>query len=296
MQGDDVEQPTALPHESVDEAKARSSPAEDPLRYAPSAAPGPTGYGPYFASLGRSLLFFTNASNLATFVVVYLILLVRDFVSSYGMCLAPVVNLIITGWYLAFQLNIVTNAAADDDEIPAITLTGGWLDDIIKPLFRMLAAYAIAAAPAIICAISLGLVTAGATGGPGAGPGIPLPNVSVEELVLLVVCIAAGFFVWPLLVLIIALGSVSGLLRIDLIAKTIVRSFPAYLIVVGIVYLSLFLPAVTLILVDVAGRDVPRFAISAGMGVVELYTTIVAMRAIGLYYHHFKQRFAWSWG
>jgi len=22
---------------------------------------------------------------------------------------------------------------------------------------------------------------------------------------------------------------------------------------------------------------------------------VVAMRAIGLYYHHFKQRFAWSW-
>ena len=29
---------------------------------------------------------------------------------------------------------------------------------------------------------------------------------------------------------------------------------------------------------------------------VEVYVQIVAMRAIGLYYHHFKQRFAWSWG
>jgi len=23
---------------------------------------------------------------------------------------------------------------------------------------------------------------------------------------------------------------------------------------------------------------------------------IIAMRCIGLYYHHFKERFAWSWG
>ena len=29
---------------------------------------------------------------------------------------------------------------------------------------------------------------------------------------------------------------------------------------------------------------------------VKLYCWIVAMRCIGLYYHHFKSRFAWSWG
>ena len=30
--------------------------------------------------------------------------------------------------------------------------------------------------------------------------------------------------------------------------------------------------------------------------VVNVYCWIVAMRCIGLYYHHFKSRFAWSWG
>ena len=29
---------------------------------------------------------------------------------------------------------------------------------------------------------------------------------------------------------------------------------------------------------------------------VGLYFEIVALRAIGLYYHHYKDRFAWSWG
>ena len=29
---------------------------------------------------------------------------------------------------------------------------------------------------------------------------------------------------------------------------------------------------------------------------ISLYFEIVAMRVIGLYYHHFKHRFAWDWG
>jgi len=35
-----------------------------------------------------------------------------------------------------------------------------------------------------------------------------------------------------------------------------------------------------------------RFVISIG---VTVYFDIVLMRLIGLYYHHFKDRFAWSW-
>ena len=29
---------------------------------------------------------------------------------------------------------------------------------------------------------------------------------------------------------------------------------------------------------------------------IAVYFEIVAMQVIGLYYHHFKDRFAWSWG
>jgi len=37
-------------------------------------------------------------------------------------------------------------------------------------------------------------------------------------------------------------------------------------------------------------------ALRAALVPIEVYFTIVAMRTVGLYYHHFKERFAWSWG
>jgi hypothetical protein len=34
----------------------------------------------------------------------------------------------------------------------------------------------------------------------------------------------------------------------------------------------------------------------AVMFLVMVYTDVVAMRLVGLYYRHFKRGFAWSWG
>jgi hypothetical protein len=36
--------------------------------------------------------------------------------------------------------------------------------------------------------------------------------------------------------------------------------------------------------------------VGALLVVLEVYANIFTMRVIGLYYHHFKERFAWSWG
>ena len=93
-----------------------------------------------------------------------------------------------------------------------------------------------------------------------------------------------------MIILCIALGGFETVCRLDLIATTLIRTFPVYvltlLLMFGAAVLEKTLTAST------AGVSM-RFVISIG---VTVYFDIVLMRLIGLYYHHFKDRFAWSWG
>ena len=43
------------------------------------------------------------------------------------------------------------------------------------------------------------------------------------------------------------------------------------------------------------GAAAHPIALSMVFEVLQLYAWVVVMRVIGLYYHHFKDRFAWSW-
>jgi hypothetical protein len=52
---------------------------------------------------------------------------------------------------------------------------------------------------------------------------------------------------------------------------------------------------VTLVIPDDAGLGTMLGA-SMVVGLVTVVTNVAAMRVVGLYYHHFKHRFAWSWG
>ena len=93
---------------------------------------------------------------------------------------------------------------------------------------------------------------------------------------------------WPMMVLVVAVGGIRCLVRFDLMFVTIFKTFPVYALVA------------VLTLIGVVGPGL--LPLGEGMGVavalmvVEVYANIFVMRAIGLYYHHFKGRFAWSWG
>jgi prepilin signal peptidase PulO-like enzyme (type II secretory pathway) len=93
---------------------------------------------------------------------------------------------------------------------------------------------------------------------------------------------------WPMMLLVVALGGIRSLIRFDLMMLTIAKTFPAYALVVVFAYVGVVGPA--LLPEDVG------LAAWAALLAVEVYAGIFTMRVIGLYYHHFKNRFAWSWG
>ena len=72
---------------------------------------------------------------------------------------------------------------------------------------------------------------------------------------------------------------------------TIYKSLAIYFFTAG----AIFITAVVQIFTVIAALHLGAVGIIFMMLII-LYLEIVALRMIGLYYHHFKTRFAWNWG
>jgi hypothetical protein len=271
--------------------------------------PGAARYAGYFKSLGHSLVFFTSPGNLVTYVVALVILTVGVIASRALFPLGVVAWFITTGWCLSFLMNVVLSSAGGEDDLPKITLTEGVLEDVIVPFFKMVATGVLALVPYFIFLWTISLAEQARPPGSAAavaaagGPAVFDVRAATTSIMGLVMMFG-GAFAWPMLVLVVAVGGVRSVLRLDLIVMTVIKSFPAYLVTVLAVYACMALMlgfdrALRALAAESAGGGRSLALTLVGpilVEVVELYVWIVAMRAIGLYYHHFKHRFAWSWG
>ena len=270
-------------------------------------------YARYFAAVGRSLVLLRKPKNLLTFLFLWMALAAREVMETAA-SIMPMYMMsgfiwlgvfIISGWYMAFKLNLVTWAAGDEEELPPMVAEQGFWDGVVVPFRLMLVTYIFAAAPAVIFLVILNARMAAAVAtAPGPfGTAVPIPG-SLSILTLVALALIGGF-VWPMMVLIVSCGnSILALFRLDLIAETIVKSLPAYLLTVLAVYAA------------IAGQIAATMFVWASVGDTEdwmqdwttiillpsvlvgitLYFDVVAMRAVGYYYCHFKDKFAWSWG
>ncbi|MBU0639249.1 MAG: hypothetical protein KKB50_10330 [Planctomycetes bacterium] len=267
------------------------------------AAPEHT--GGYFRSIGQTLLFPMKTGNLITFIVVWVIMSVQP-VLAFGCIPGLIGMLFIQGWYCAFCLNAVQDATAGEEDLSQPSLTGAWIDEIIAPAIKFLVAWVVVRIP-----VTLYLLTTMLPRGIGIDEVTQLTSVlflstsdvfledsTAGEPAAFAAFYFGGTFLWPMVILIVAVGGIPGLLRIDLIVRTIFRTFPAYLCTVVLVYVALAIPVVY----AMSGLALTQPSLSGLLLLgffargFEIYAMIVAMRVIGLYYHHFKRRFAWSWG
>jgi hypothetical protein len=109
-----------------------------------------------------------------------------------------------------------------------------------------------------------------------------------------------------MIVLCIAIGGFSAVFRVDLMVVTIIRAFPAYLVILGLIVgatvasyyinealLAKFAPAPGTGLAGLLGKGMLIHVLLTG---ATIYADVVSLRSIGLFYHHFKHKFAWNWG
>jgi hypothetical protein len=248
------------------------------------AAPTDTGgkLAEFFRGSMASFGFIANPGSLVTFLILAAIACMQPIINMAPGCMSLLATVVVQGWIASYLFNVVLDAANGEEDLPDLALTGGWMDDVIVPFFKFMVTWLAALTPAIAYIAWI------ATSGPQL-----LTNPTAE----IVALAAAGVLLWPIIVLAVAVGGVATVLRVDLLVKTVVRTFVPYLLVcvlAGVAFGSSWFTQG--VLPRMSGLGGSALATSMVSIVVGLYFWIVAMRCIGLYYHHFKGRFAWSWG
>lgn len=251
----------------------------------------------YWKSLFTTLMFPSTAGNLVTFVFVWGMLFVSAALLSAAGILGLVGQLIILGWFCSYRFSVIIDAAAGERDLPALALSS--IGELIGSILQWLGSWAVALLPACVCMVVM--VYLGFSGGVNPlaflSGGIAAAAQNAEVIAVSVLAFA-GMLAWPMIVLCVVLGGFATLSRLDLIVVTLVKTFPAYLLTAVIVFGA-----------DLSSTFITRHVPRSGGDVVfayfmwhliatgiHAYFEIVAMRVIGLYYHHFKDRFAWSWG
>ena len=264
----------------------------------PIAAP-PTPARGYGDSLLWTFLFLASPRSLFMFVAAWFLL---TLAAVMPWTLAFAVTTLVALWYAGFRFSVIESAANGEDGIPLFAFSGDVLQELVFPVFRWLGSWVVVMLPAFLYIVLL----SGWTGDEKVEAFKSLV-LGLNELfqdfgseVTLIILVCGGLFVWPIIVLSIAIGGFTVVYRFDLMLVTIFRSLPPYLLTLAIVAAA------------TAGKSLIFDAIQTGIGPfptlggtlkgdalyngVRLYCDIVMLRAIGLYYHHFKHRFAWSWG
>ncbi|MFQ5411102.1 MAG: hypothetical protein ACE5EC_02355 [Phycisphaerae bacterium] len=220
-----------------------------------------------------------NAVTCIIILVMSAMLVLLDFAGTIGFA----GQCIIFGWLASLYFAIVSETAAGSDDLPNLSLEGGFLDGVIKPAFKYIGAYAIVLAPGLILGICIGL---------GAVP----PSLGI----MIPIWLAAGIFLLPIVLLLFSFEAIAMVFRIDLIFSTIFRTFLPYLAIWLMLTLANLITISSFIGALLVKMGMPSLfpnltwtglTLNLVVTVLDTYMTIVMMRIIGLYYLHFKKRF-----
>ena len=250
----------------------------------------------YAGNVLWTFLFFASPGNLVIFVAIWMMMVfVFEVLLRFSVfvVLTAIAWAMVMGWYCVFRFNVVKAAAAGESDLPEMSITRDPYGDLLCPLAAWVGTWVMVLWPALAYLVyawwrgKLTLAEAAETvaaGVEGLWQGATSGELVFDILVYL------GLALWPMVVLCVALGGFATVYRMDLLALTIIKTFPVYL-------LTLILMFGAIVLVQML-EEMSSGVLASSVLVIGLaiYVDIVLMRLIGLYYRHFKHRFAWDWG
>lgn len=247
----------------------------------------------YTGDLLGSLVYMFRWDSLLTFLFVWFVVALAGIVLPFCGCAGLVGLLVVTGWYCAFRFAVVRQGAGDEPGLPEVAWSDGWFEGGVVPFFSWIASWLIVLIPAVV---GLGLEIGFGRIDPVGVARMLTGDVSTmvvdavdNDSYMFLGGLVLGLFMWPIIILCFALGGVASLGRLDLIVETVFKTFPVYLLTVLIIYVTIAIKPSG----DLLGPGFVNQALVIGLG---MYLELVALRAVGLYYHHHKDKFAWSWG
>jgi hypothetical protein len=181
---------------------------------------------------------------------------------------------LVLGYLCSFYLNTILETAGGEDDLPTLRVDN-IVEDLLWPLLQFTGSWLFAIAPAVAASIASWWWS------------LDLPQNLITGLGLV------GGFMWPAIVLVVALGNGFGGLWPHLLVRTMLVAPLSYLAIVGVLAVGAALSLLPSLLAAVGlgplGPTSER-VISVTTSLLAPVVCIVSMRAIGLYYRHYKIR------
>jgi len=244
----------------------------------------------YIEDLKGTFLLLLDPSNLFIFMLLWLGMGLCLSLLPFAGLLGVIGIIIIMGWYSHYRFCVIYEAAAGEKHLPELSPEEGFFIPMIKWIFTWFLvhfpAYAYVGVifflyPEVIAEAGMAMF----------GVQELSNNLPVFHLSMFVFLYCMGLFFWPILALCVAVGGIESVFRLDLMVLTIIKSLPAYFFTAT----AIFFTAGLQLGLDLADIEWGIMGLFLMRGVM-IYVELVALRMIGLYYHHFKNQFAWSWG
>jgi len=266
---------------------------DDATAYAPDE--GPWILAPERSFLGdlvESFLLFLDPGNFIAFVFLVLVKLIFNSLPLFG-CYGLLVLIGANGYIYAFFMALVRETATGEDQFPTVWYSDYW-DDLVVPLIQYLGTRLFVMWPCVALAIY-----AWWEAGDIDWDVFNLTTVWEGQGLARATAIAylIGSLLWPAVVLTVAIGGTLIGLWPHIVARTAIAAPLGYLTICVAIMAA---DALTALPTD------PRFIASLGLGkwlsgwslriigtVLGMFSSLLAMRVIGLYYRHFKRRLPW---
>ncbi len=244
----------------------------------------------YVEDLLATFMFLLDPANLFTFAFIAMLLFMKDVILPHAMILGYLGRFIILGWYSNYRFSIIYEAASGKQELPDMSPEEGF----VIPMLQWFATWFLVHFPAFLYlafALSFEASSLGDFGMLGFVQGEFTDILPAFHLGVFIVLYCLGLFFWPILALCVAVGGFETVYRIDLMILTIFKTLPVYFFTAS----AVFVTAVLQLIITIMASKIGFLGVIISIPFV-LYMEMVSLRMIGHYYHHFKKRFAWSWG
>ncbi|MBL0921435.1 MAG: hypothetical protein IBJ10_04825 [Phycisphaerales bacterium] len=233
----------------------------------------------FWPDLALSFGFMFRPANLLVFTGAVILGLLSEFI--------PVrwIDRIPFGLLCAIYMGTIEESAGGSDDLPNSADYEGFFESIILPIARFMG---VSLALGLFAVVLFFVVT--------------IPIESETTAIYVAVAIGAAVaFLRPMSMLMAALGGLTSLVRLDMMARSVAAAIVPYLAVWAALLVAMALIVAPYVLStaedDSGGFDpftnIPGRTVAAVLGV---YATLVSMRSIGLLHRHFSDRFPWSFG
>ena len=278
--------------DSIDQTgPSTPQPPDDDLPGQPSVTdPDPYASHPdstFASGLLRLLLPARSLAEWVTFIYLFLLVLAVPFLSQVW-CFGGILRIFMASYISSFLFNLVGATAAGADYLPEI---GSLLDDlgsfaseIFNPFLRIVGSVIYVLIPAFLAAFVHTIMV-----GPGAASVPSGPSETILQML-----VGLGILLWPMVVLVLALGNTRQLLRPDLIVRDIFAAFGPYLlcclVVAGAVALLYNADTIRDYATELFPSTVSHVAYTALPYLLFTYLAVYAMRLVGLFCRHYQHR------